>query len=299
MAGVFRRARWHGYFTRRTIALTAAAAVNLSFTAQQGVVHVTGQNASINASRVVTAQQGVVHATGQNASINASRVVTAQQGVIHATGQHSSINASRVVTAQQGVVHVTGQNTSIAFGADLAFTAQQGVVHATGQNASINASRSVTAQQGVVHVTGQNPTVILGGELAFTAQQGLVYITGQNATITAGNVTTTGIAQVYALSDLDYFINETTTDISVFVDLNMGFAESVFLGATEMSGIFDDHSVAGGERVGPLARMKTSDIDDNSIAQGTQLSIRSRAFFVRGVQRDGTGISVVVLEETT
>ena len=109
----------------------------------------------------------------------------------------------------------------------------------------------------------------------------------------------TGAAQVQAIADLATFIDDTGAygSIGEWLDLEMGFAESVFKGSTELGGIFDDHSAGGGERLGPVVIMKTGDIVDNSIDQGTALKIRSRTFYVRGVQRDGTGISTVILEE--
>ena len=115
----------------------------------------------------------------------------------------------------------------------------------------------------------------------------------------SANVFRTGDAQTQALADLATFIDDTGAygSIGEWMDLEMGFAESVFIGATELGGIFDDDSASGGDRLGPRVMMKTSDIVDNSIDQGTALDIRSRTFYVRGVQRDGTGISTVVLEE--
>lgn len=109
----------------------------------------------------------------------------------------------------------------------------------------------------------------------------------------------TGDAQTQAIADLATFIDDTGAygSIGEWLDLEMGFAESVFVGSTELGGIFDDHSTAGGDRLGPRVMMKTGDIVDNSIDQGTALTIRSRTFYVRGVQRDGTGISTVILEE--
>ena len=114
----------------------------------------------------------------------------------------------------------------------------------------------------------------------------------------------TGDAQAWAILDLPAFFGDTaeafaelTTDLDTWMDLDMGFAESVFIGVTELAGIFDDDSIGGSERLGPLVMMKTSDIVDNSIDQGSALTIRTRTFYVRGVQRNGTGISTVVLEE--
>ena len=122
-----------------------------------------------------------------------------------------------------------------------------------------------------------------------------------SATISVGTPQT-GAAQAFAITDLDAFFNDDAAsvlaaDLNTWMDLDMGFAESVFKGATELAGIFDDDSAAGGERLGPMVRLKTSDITDNSIDQGTALTIRTRSFIVRGVQRDGTGVCVVVLEE--
>ena len=121
---------------------------------------------------------------------------------------------------------------------------------------------------------------------------------------TASLTYTTGAAQTFALSDLDVFMTdgadyftEIASDLDTWIDSNMGFAESVFSGATEMSGIFDDHSTAGDVLDGPRIVMKTSDIVDNTIDQGSVLTIRSRTFHVAGVQRDGTGVSTVVLVE--
>jgi len=117
-------------------------------------------------------------------------------------------------------------------------------------------------------------------------------------------VVTTGAAQQYALSDLDAFLPdgavvlpELASDLDTWLDLNMGFAESIFIGSTELAGIFDDHSTAGEFLDGPKVRLKTTDIVDNSIDQGSILTIRTRTFHVAGVRRDGTGVAVVMLTE--
>tara|TARA_R110000803_G_scaffold107227_2_gene175383 strand:- start:6586 stop:7035 length:450 start_codon:yes stop_codon:yes gene_type:complete len=114
----------------------------------------------------------------------------------------------------------------------------------------------------------------------------------------------TGDAQSWAITDIAAFMSvgdvqlaELATDLDAWMDYDMGFAESVFLGVTEMAGIFDNDSYGGGDRLGPIVKMKTQDIIDNSIDQGSTLTIRTRTFIVRGVQRDGTGISTVILEE--
>ena len=115
----------------------------------------------------------------------------------------------------------------------------------------------------------------------------------------SANVFRTGDAQAQAIIDLATFIDDSGAygTIGEWMDLDMGFAESVFIGSTELAGIFDDYSVAGGDWDGPKVIMKTGDIDDNGIDQGSAIDIRSRTFYVRGVQRDGTGIPTVVLEE--
>jgi len=113
----------------------------------------------------------------------------------------------------------------------------------------------------------------------------------------AAQVGRTGAAQVQALADLAIFLGDVGDVVSDWMGIEMGFAESVFTGATELAGIFTDHSVAGGERYGPRVILKTSDVVDYSIDQGSALTIRTRTFYVRGVQRDGTGISAVILEE--
>lgn len=184
MPGVFRHV-WRGHYApKRKLALSAPPQVNREVTAQQGLIHLTGQNASVILGRNVTAQQGLIHVTGQNADVTRGRSVTAQQGLIHLTGQNAGVNASRVVTSQQGLIHVTGQNASVETTG--AVNAQQGVIYITGQNATVNASRVVNAQQGVIHLTGQNVDISTGKVI--TATQGVIHLVGQNADVEVSRV---------------------------------------------------------------------------------------------------------------
>ena len=97
--------------------LLEAAAAGLSFTATQGVIHLTGQNATVTtgANLSVTSQQGVIHLTGQNAAVSTGTPLsfTATQGLIYLTGQNASITASRNVTSQSGRIYVKGRNVTV------------------------------------------------------------------------------------------------------------------------------------------------------------------------------------------
>lgn len=86
--------------------------------------------------------------------------------------------------------------------------------------------------------------------------------------------------------DLDTFLNAAD------------FAETALLGATPILGIFDNAYAAGFDVAGsaPIFTCKSSDA--TAITPGTStLTIRSSSYLVLGVEADGTGLSIVRLQE--
>ena len=88
-----------------------------------------------------------------------------------------------------------------------------------------------------------------------------------------------------------------TEDLDTFFETS-DFAETALFGATPLVGIFDN---AYGDALGvvgssPIFTCKSSDA--TSLNPGTStLTIRSSSYLVVGVEADGTGLTVVRLQE--
>lgn len=86
-------------------------------------------------------------------------------------------------------------------------------------------------------------------------------------------------------------------DLATFFETS-DFAETALAGATPILGIFDNahasaYDIAGS---GPIFTCKSSDA--SSLSPGTStLTIRSSSYLVIGVEADGTGVSLVRLQE--
>jgi hypothetical protein len=97
------------------------------------------------------------------------------------------------------------------------------------------------------------------------------------------------------LADLE---QQMLDDLDIFFDVALqDFGESLSFGAVALVGIFNKDSYEGGDLGGPRVLLKTADIDAHGIDQGTVLAIRGIDYAVVGVQRDGVGVSTIVLNE--
>lgn len=86
-------------------------------------------------------------------------------------------------------------------------------------------------------------------------------------------------------------------DLDTFFETS-DFAETATFGSTPIAGIFDDAyaNALGIAGSGPTFTCKSSDA--TSLNPGTStLTIRSSSYLVVGVEADGTGVSIVRLQE--
>jgi len=107
-----------------------------------------------------------------------------------------------------------------------------------------------------------------------------------------------GLSQGMTIWDLGDALAAAYADLPAFFD-TFGFSEPVVVGAVTVRGLFDDDSVENGELAGPQVMLQVGDVDTLGIDQGTEITIRGRAFYVAGVQRDGLGLANVVLRDTS
>ena len=151
---------------------TKTVSAGLTFSADQGTVTVTGQNATALLS--VALAQGTVAVTGQAATMRYS--MAAAQGTVGVTGQAATLTFGML--AGQGTVAITGQDATLTGISGLVLTADTGFVTVSGQDAAMN--WSVALAQGAMSVTGQAASVMFG----MAAGLGSVSILGQAASVT-------------------------------------------------------------------------------------------------------------------
>lgn len=91
-----------------------------------------------------------------------------------------------------------------------------------------------------------------------------------------------------------------TEDLDTFLDTDEFAVTATLTGGATVSVIFDKAYIAamGGQvdATEPMCLLKTSDVAARSIAFGTTLTIAGTAYTVRGIQPDGTGMTVLALE---
>lgn len=78
------------------------------------------------------------------------------------------------------------------------------------------------------------------------------------------------------------------------------FADDAVVGTDTINGIFDHAYVneleTEGER--PAFYCRTSDCSDNSIGQGTTVTVNDTTYTVASRQDDGTGVTLLILHES-
>ena len=87
------------------------------------------------------------------------------------------------------------------------------------------------------------------------------------------------------------------TDLDVFFE-TADFAEVAMSGATPINGIFDNAYASGFDVAGNAPTFLCKSSAATGLTPGTStLTIRSSSWLVLGVEADGTGLSVVRLQE--
>lgn len=76
------------------------------------------------------------------------------------------------------------------------------------------------------------------------------------------------------------------------------FAVEAVVGGVAVTSLFDDEYAEEDEMEGhdPRLTCKSADLP-SSLTHGTEVSIEDRAFIVRGIRPDGTGVTVLDLQE--
>ena len=281
-----------GGFSRAALTTSTAIVASLATWAW------TPAPATVAADRTVAANLAQWSWSANAAGVSSTSTISANLAQWSWTPNTASVALERTIAANLAQWSWSANTAGVTTDADTAIAANLAQWAWTPNAAGVASTSTISANLAQWSWSANGATVQFDVDIAANLAQ-WSWTANAVDVASSANVFRTGDAQTQALADLATFIDDTGAygSIGEWMDLEMGFAESVFIGATELGGIFDDDSASGGDRLGPRVMMKTSDIVDNSIDQGTALDIRSRTFYVRGVQRDGTGISTVVLEE--
>ena len=87
-------------------------------------------------------------------------------------------------------------------------------------------------------------------------------------------------------------------DLDTFFETS-DFAEVALNGATPINGIFDNSYASSFDVAGSAPTFTCKSSDATGLSPGTStLTIRSSSYLVIGVEADGTGVTVVRLQET-
>lgn len=188
---------------------TGAGGASYSLTAEQGSYTLTGQAATLRASRRLTAAQGTYSHSGQAAVLRASRKLAAAQGSYAHTGQAANLRADRRLSAAQGSYSHTGQ--AAALRRSFTLVAGQGSYTITGQDAALRASRVLVAGQGVYTHSGQAVAFqYTPAGRVLVAEQGTYTLSGQAATLRASRVLTAAQG-AYVLTGVDVALRRLRT----------------------------------------------------------------------------------------
>jgi len=90
---------------------------------------------------------------------------------------------------------------------------------------------------------------------------------------------------------------ESSTDYSAFFNTDDFGVAGTYDGSTTVNGILDSDyvEIAGVEAKRPVFMCLASDV--SGVVHGKTLTANSTSYVVRGVQPDGTGLTMLVLEE--
>lgn len=132
--------------------------------------------------------------TGQDASLIASRLLTADQASFALSGQDASLTASRLLTANNASFSLSGQDATLVYsGSSITYTltCDQGTFALSGQNASLLATRLLTLDNGTFTLNGQDATLSYSGQSEVPYLE-LDFVSGNAATGTLVATSATG-----------------------------------------------------------------------------------------------------------
>lgn len=166
---------------------TASLKASRKITTSAGSYTLTGNTSSLKASRKLTGASGSFTLTGQAALLVTARKLVAAQGSYSLSGQASSLRAARKLVVAHGTFALSGQNVTLVYtpigGPTYTLTIGTGTFALTGQATAIKANRRLAAVQGSFVVTGQGVTFRAARKLV--AAQGEFAMTGQAAALKA------------------------------------------------------------------------------------------------------------------
>lgn len=149
-----------------------------------GSFTLTGQAAALKAGHVVTAAVGTFTLTGQAAGLSATRTVAAATGSFTLSGQAATLKATRTMPAAVGTFTLSGQDVGLVVPGKL--TADAGAFTVSGQDVSLRVGRTLACSAGSFTFTGQSAGLACTRRL--TVSSGSFVLTGQSVTLTSSGV---------------------------------------------------------------------------------------------------------------
>lgn len=86
-------------------------------------------------------------------------------------------------------------------------------------------------------------------------------------------------------------------DFSQFFDTTNGFAVVGTHSGNSYNGIFDNEYAGEGMIAGTIPTFTLESSDASNMAIGDQITINAVVYLIREKQQDGTGVSILILEE--
>jgi hypothetical protein len=86
-------------------------------------------------------------------------------------------------------------------------------------------------------------------------------------------------------------------DFTQFFDVTNGFAVVGTHSGTGYNGIFDNEYAGDGVMAGTIPIFTLSSSDASNMTEGDQITINAVVYLIREKQQDGTGVTILVLEE--
>lgn len=155
------------------------AATNYTLTADSGTFTLTGQAATLRATRLITAAAGSFALTGQTVGLRVARLLTAASGSYSLTGQSATLRIARRLAATLGTLALTGIDANLIYtpASGYVLAADSGAYALAGQAAPLLYGHRLIAAQGIFAITGQNARLLIG--YLFTVSQGAFTLSGQ------------------------------------------------------------------------------------------------------------------------
>lgn len=191
--GIFRQARHRSTFPGIKLGGNA-----YTLALDPGVYNLTGQTATLVATRKLSAIGGTYNVTGSTAGLAKGYKVAAGIGTYNITGQTAALTATRKLTLASGSYVISGSNAGLARG--LKLSAASGTYVINGQTVTLVATRKLALASGTYNINGSTATLGVGHKLI--AASGSYIINGIDATLTRSSHAYTLVADsgLYVIS---------------------------------------------------------------------------------------------------